>query len=137
VSYTNPSDNETSGHETQKRDRNLGSETEIAMSGSKASRRIKKHSERAARLVRWVALLAFVVAMIGFGGVGYCDRKARFSPAVPDPALGYTNGVNFKGTTRYVTALDSRICAISFPISFSGMAAFILIGGFYFYIKRV
>jgi hypothetical protein len=107
------------------------------MSETKASVKAEKRVERAARLVRWIALPAFVVAMFGLGGDGYCDRKARFAPAVPDPALGYTNSVNFKGATRYVSDLDAWICAISFPISFSSMGVFLLIGGFYFHVERV
>ena len=97
---------------------------------------LRTFAEVAARRAKWIALPAFFVAMLGLGGVGYCDHEARFAPAVPDPAHGYTNGVDFKGTTRYVTIVDARICAISLPISFSGMGIFVFIVNFYYLMFR-
>ena len=93
---------------------------------------IKRRAGYAARFAGWIAIPAFFIAIIGLSGVGYCDHKARFASSVPDAVHGYTYGVNFKGATRYVSRLDAKICAVSFPIGFSGMGIFILMGGAYF-----
>jgi hypothetical protein len=77
-----------------------------------------KNDRRAGRLARWIAIPAFIISMLGIGAGGYCDYKARLSPAAPDPVLGYTEKMDYKGTTRYVSHLDVEICTASFPISF-------------------
>jgi hypothetical protein len=74
--------------------------------------------------------------MLGLFGNGYCEHEARLSATHPDPVRGYTNGVYFKGETRYVNDLDSRVCAISPPLAFSGIGVGILIAGLYLWLLR-
>jgi len=105
----------------------------MIMFGNQALDKIESHAKRAARFAGWLAIPAFFAAMLGIGGVGYCDQKARFSPQLPDTVHGYTEAVNFKGTTRYVSPLNAKICGASFPIAFSGMGIFILMVGSYYW----
>jgi hypothetical protein len=105
---------------------------EVIMEGKRQLDKVKKYAERATRAAKGVAAVAFCVAMLGLYGGGYCEHEARFSPTAPDLAHGYTTGAYFKGETRYVSSLDSKICAVSPTLAFSGIGVCILIAGFYY-----
>jgi hypothetical protein len=77
---------------------------------------------RAARLAKWIVIPASAVVMIGIVGGGYCDNVAGRFARVPVPSLGLTYPANYRGSTRYVTRLDARICDASFPVGFSAAA---------------
>jgi hypothetical protein len=88
-------------------------------------------ADRAARLAKWIAIPGFVAGVIGIAGGGYCDNVAGRSARAPVPSLGLSYPDNYKGSTRYVTHLDAKICDASFPVGFSGMGIFVLTGLLY------
>ena len=81
-------------------------------------------------------MVAFCVAMLGLFGSGYCEHEALLSPAIQDAVHGYTNFVYLKGAVRYVDNFDSRVCAISPSLTFSGIGVCLLIGGVYYWLLR-
>ena len=94
-------------------------------------RETQNRAERATRRANWIAIPGFVAGMIGIAGGGYCDNVAGRSARAPVPSLGLTYPANYKGSTRYVTRLDAKICDASFPIGFAGMGIFVLTGLLY------
>jgi hypothetical protein len=95
-------------------------------------RQAQNRAKRAARLANWIMIPAFSVSMIGIAGGGYCDSVAGRSVRAPVPSLGLTYPDNYKGSIRYVTRLDAKICDLSFPIGFSSAGIFVLTGFLYY-----
>lgn len=95
-----------------------------------------KYRERAVRATRALTVASFFMAMLGLLGGGYCEHEARFSTKVPDPVHEYTNGIYFKGETRYVNDLDYTICTASGPLAFSAVGLGILFGGVCYLLLR-
>jgi hypothetical protein len=86
---------------------------------------------RMGRLATWIAMPAFIISMLGIGAGGYCDYKARSSPTAPDTVLGYTEKMDWKDTTLYVSHSDAEICTAYFPINFVAMGIFLVTGFWY------
>jgi hypothetical protein len=73
-----------------------------------------------------------LASVIGLAEGGYCDDVAGVSARAPVPSLGLAYLVNYKGSPRYVSRLDAKICGASYPLAFSGIGIGILTNFVYY-----
>ena len=90
-------------------------------------KRLNKNKNNLRRITEFCMAVSFGLAVVGLVGDGYVELKLRRAPDRPDAVLGYTEPLDYKGSTRFVSNADAKIQAIAHWLMF-GFGGFIFCG---------
>ncbi len=78
------------------------------------------------------SIVAVSLGILGLVIAGYFENKLRASPDTPDILHGNTERLEYKGETRFMSAIDAKIYTIAVRTAFAGIGAGVFIGLVYY-----